>query len=129
MLHPREREYVADPIKFEDKYGLDNAKMTRSRIRGRITKAFEDLILVIKQDQKYQEGMFGRNPTLEKLKRDGVESKSRFSCGTKHQNPMFNNYNDMMNLIKTRINIDYDPVRVVKSICRELEEFIKEEEK
>lgn len=113
MLHPREREYVENPIKYEDKYGLDNAKMTRSRIRGRITQAFEDLILVIKIDSK------GRNPTVEKLERDGIETKSRFWNGSKHQNPMFNHYPEVIKLVK--ISID----DMQKQDRQELIEFIK----
>lgn len=128
MLHPREREYVEDPIKYEDKYGLDNAKMTRSRIRGRITKAFEDLILVIKNDQKYQKGLLGRNPTLEKLERDCIESNSRFQNGSKHQSPMFRHYSDMVDLIKAKISVDNDPEDFVKRLCEELKQFVEDDE-
>jgi len=50
MLSEREKEYLKNKREFEIKYGKNYAKVVRSRIRKRVERAIDDMILVMKHD-------------------------------------------------------------------------------
>lgn len=107
MLSQREREYVEDHIKYTDKYGSDNAKSVRSRIRRRIKEALEDLTFVIKHD----EGICQRESCVSNHKGRYLEN-------------MFWNKKELMALIKEYIKSTNSPVVLCGIVKDELEEFV-----
>lgn len=113
MLSKIEREYVTNSVAFEDKYGLDFAKVTRTRIRKKITNALNDITFVIKNDSD------NRNPLRELRERRGevVEFKRGYYFGgTKHQLPMFNHYNELKELINEYFNRQYNPMNFARDM-------------
>jgi len=66
MLSKREREYLQDIERFEDRYLL-YGKVVRSRIRKKVENAIKDLILIIEKDRR------GRQPAKDWRDRRNLE--------------------------------------------------------
>ncbi len=75
MLSKAEKRYIEDIGDFEFKYGTDNAKAVRHRIRKKIQKGLLDLILVIEKDEK------GRRPADERRNRKNKEVLEQIESG------------------------------------------------
>lgn len=75
MLSKAEKRYIEDIGDFEFKYGTDNAKAVRYRIRKKVQRELSDLILVIEKDEK------GRHPAREWRNRKNKEVLEQIESG------------------------------------------------
>lgn len=58
MLSKREREFIEDREAFENKYGIENARSVRARIRKKIRSALDDMIAIADEQHAYRMGLY-----------------------------------------------------------------------